>query len=511
MQGMGSINEPPPSGFSNPMEEPEATGSPPIKPAEKKARAEEEARLVIAEKKISAEARTTAREAAKARVKAEKEAWVATAKAKAEARAAAEAKLPEGARAWAAAEAKRKIAAEANAKEDAKIAAVAKVKVEEEARARAEAEAKFNTATETKAAEEVRMTETRAAGTSKSNVRKEAGAKAGKEAKLKTGVETKAKRKARLRAAKTARKKALALAAAAKEKKENGARVSTHAKAAGHKAAKKQKPAKISANCVWFYTCEGDRLGPVTLEELRVMATDSSLDPRLDMVWKQTMDAWKPAGQIDGLFERPSVPAEATGNAAAWAEKKPLPSQRQTYRTLMGKNADWPGARRRSFLLITPIILFAWQFALAAASPFLTKQFGEVLITGILPVASLIPLVVLVYFGLRRLANVGMSRWWYLAIFAPILNLWVGYRCFACPPGYAYHKKMDGPGFALALLYFFIVLLGTLLLTDSIARRSGSHNEQALRTHFREAIHAASSPNTKTGAVAKATGLLSDF
>ncbi|MEO7098907.1 MAG: GYF domain-containing protein [Luteolibacter sp.] len=265
----------------------------------------------------------------------------------------------------------------------------------------------------------------------------------------------------------------------------------------------------MSANCVWFYTCEGERLGPVTFEELRTMTTDSSLDPRLDMVWKQPMDAWKPAGQIDGLFERPSVPTEAKGNAAARAEKKRPTSHQQTYRTLMGKNANWPGARRRSFLLVTPMILFAWQFALAAASPFLIKQFGQILMTGILPLASLVPLVAVIYFGLRRLANVGMSRWWYLAVFAPILNLWVGYRCFACPPGYAYHKKMDGPGFALALLYFFILLTGTLLLTDSLARLSGSHNGEALRMHFRDAIDTASSP--KTRATAKATGLLSDF
>jgi hypothetical protein len=61
-----------------------------------------------------------------------------------------------------------------------------------------------------------------------------------------------------------------------------------------------------------------------------------------------------------------------------------------------------------------------------------------------------VPWVALAYFWMKRLVNLGMSRVWLLEILAPVLNLWVSYRCFACPPGYAYHKKLDGTGIALA-------------------------------------------------------------
>ena len=74
--------------------------------------------------------------------------------------------------------------------------------------------------------------------------------------------------------------------------------------------------------------------------------------------------------------------------------------------------------------------------------------------------------MVLVHFWLRRLVNLGMSRWWYLAVFAPVVNLWVAYRCFACPPGYASHKKMDFPGILIAVIYWFVMLAGALMLAS---------------------------------------------
>ena len=90
---------------------------------------------------------------------------------------------------------------------------------------------------------------------------------------------------------------------------------------------------------------------------------------------------------------------------------------------------------------------------MAAASPYLMKHAGQVPMEKILYAAVFLPVLIWIHFGLRRLVNLGMSRLWFLALFAPFLNLWVGYRCFVCPPGYAYHKKLDGPGVVLAILY----------------------------------------------------------
>ena len=154
------------------------------------------------------------------------------------------------------------------------------------------------------------------------------------------------------------------------------------------------------------------------------------------------------------------------------------------------KVTNWPGARRRIFLAVCLVFPFAWGFALSALGPFLGIRFGKNLMGTILPFAEYVPLLVLLYFGAKRLANLGMSRWWCLAAFMPILNLWLGFRCFACPPGYARYRKMDGPGIALAILYWLVILSGILILA-SVASAfldtlSGVELQQQLREVFRK-------------------------
>lgn len=312
--------------------------------------------------------------------------------------------------------------------------AMKKAEAEEETRVKAAEEAKLRAAAEANIATEFDTVE--------------------EEEEARVAAEAKAAEDARVAAEK------IKAAAAAIAKAES--------EAAEAKTGKKQKRPSVPTKNVWFYTCEGDRLGPVSFEELRDMASATSLNPRLDMVWKQGMDEWKPAGQIDGLFERRSVPAGTKETLAPSADPFPPPPLQNSL-AVMGKNAVWPGARRRSFLLASLVFPFAWAFALSAISPFLDNQFGKNLMETILSVAAFAPLVVLVYFGLKRLRNLGMSRWWGLAFFAPILNIWVGFRCFACPAGYAYHKKMDGPGIALAILYSLMILLIVLILAALIA------------------------------------------
>jgi hypothetical protein len=237
----------------------------------------------------------------------------------------------------------------------------------------------------------------------------------------------------------------------------NGTAITAHGiESIGSLLGPKTRHFLASTRRVWHYTCEGDRVGPVSFEELKKRAASSLLDPRLDRVWKKGMDEWTPAGRIDGLFERlngqpktrdsgakPTVPLQAT--------------QRLTQRLIHPKTRTefaWPGARRRSLFLATMVFPLVWKHSLLAVSPILIKQFGIILMAKILPLAALVPLGVAIHFGLKRLTNLGMSRWWMLAVCIPGLNLWLGYRCFACPPGFACHKKWDGPGIALAAVYW---------------------------------------------------------
>ncbi|RYD42959.1 MAG: DUF4339 domain-containing protein, partial [Verrucomicrobiaceae bacterium] len=255
------------------------------------------------------------------------------------------------------------------------------------------------------------------------------------------------------------------------------------------KPAKQKKASGAEAKAIWFYTSEGERLGPVSFDELRTMASESSLDPRLDLVWKKEMAEWKPAGQIDGLFQRTSVPAQTKESKTLPADSFQAPKKKA--KVVVARGESWPGARRRSLLLVTLVFPFIWHYLLTAASPLLTRQFGPLLIGKILPLATFLPLVVVVWFVMKRLVNLGMSRLWCLAIFAPFLNLWVGYRCLVCPPGYAYQKKLDGPGVALAALYWLAVIPCILLFLAVMALLSDSISSPSLQEHARDALRIA--------------------
>ena len=163
----------------------------------------------------------------------------------------------------------------------------------------------------------------------------------------------------------------------------------------------------------------------------------------------------------------------------------------------MGKNTGWPGARRRSFLLVHLLFPTLWGIALGFASPLLTKQFGLELMNVILPVAAFVPVVVIIVFILKRLQNLGMSRSWFFAVFAPFLNIWLGFRCFACPAGYAYHKKMDGIGIVLGILY----ALGVLILLAAIgmiaALFMGAIDDPEFQKQIREIIQSATSTKAR--------------
>jgi hypothetical protein len=56
----------------------------------------------------------------------------------------------------------------------------------------------------------------------------------------------------------------------------------------------------------WYYAHDGEQKGPVPVSELRRLADDGNFDPQSDLVWREGMDDWKPAGtvaELKGAFE----------------------------------------------------------------------------------------------------------------------------------------------------------------------------------------------------------------
>jgi hypothetical protein len=237
----------------------------------------------------------------------------------------------------------------------------------------------------------------------------------------------------------------------------------------------------------WFYSRDGVQLGPVTLEELSRVAQSGGIHPRQDLVWRNGMSNWVPAGEIDGLFER-RVPATQP------AESQAVPS-RNPYTTpgaelIFEAPSAWPGARRRGYIFGAVILPFLIGIGLGIAD-----SVGVILDPYVrIALEWVIPMVVGFYFTLQRFPNLGMSRWWTLGYLVPILNVWVGYRQFACPAGYAIHKKLDGAGIALAILYWLVVLALIGLFVFLVLILIGVSGDAEMRTLFEDALREATQP-----------------
>ena len=240
----------------------------------------------------------------------------------------------------------------------------------------------------------------------------------------------------------------------------------------------------------WFYSRGGEKTGPVALSVLQIKAAEGSLNPRHDLVWTQGMAEWKPAGEIEGLFERRAVAEPPEIPASPYQ-----PPAQESVTDPSGQPADWPGARRRSYLVANLVVPFVISLGAALGTPFLQQQFGPEGADRVLLGAVILPALIAIYFTIQRLANLGMSRWWFFGNFVPILNLWLGFRCFACPGGYAFHKKLDGIGIFLAIVYWLVVAIAVLVIAAFIAVMAGALGDPALRDQIQEIMrNAAAAP-----------------
>jgi uncharacterized membrane protein YhaH (DUF805 family) len=251
----------------------------------------------------------------------------------------------------------------------------------------------------------------------------------------------------------------------------------------------------------WFYAHNGEKGGPVGFSDLQGMAKEGKLHPRLDLIWAKGMDRWQPAGEIQGLFERqPPVVAPvaaeqkvvpqktATAVPPAKAAAEPYVAPEEDFNDPASGEVAMPGARRRSYLFFLIVFPVLWLALTVAVATSMNGKVGQetlaLVVSGMLVLPGLVGLVI----SILRLVNVGMSGWWLLGNLVPVLNLWVGYRCFACPSGYAIHKKMDAAGIILAILYWLMMLAGIVALVSLVAIIFGHMGPPELREQIVDTI-----------------------
>lgn len=244
----------------------------------------------------------------------------------------------------------------------------------------------------------------------------------------------------------------------------------------------------------WFYSHEGERLGPVTMGDLQIRAKDGGLNPRLDMVWTQGMAEWKLCGDIEGLFDRTSGLKMKEPSAAPALPQRPQP-QTQTQTPIPSFDTErkalpteWPGARRLVFIFSVLILPFMLERGIKNVTERFQEQLGSDMSGWIVLGGTILTVLLIVHASLERLVNLGMSRWWFFGNFVPFLDLWIWFRCFACPSGYAYHKKLDVAGILLAILYFVTLVLFVIAVAAGIAIALGYIGTPEMRQQIQDAV-----------------------
>ena len=117
----------------------------------------------------------------------------------------------------------------------------------------------------------------------------------------------------------------------------------------------------------WYFAKNGQRVGPVGIEEIKRMFSAGQLDPAKDLVWNPRMTDWLPAGQV----------AELSGQAPPVIRPEAVGEQPFAYQTATGDLAEIePGTE--------PIIPTA---CLKRAFDLTMKNIGPILIVVIIWVA----------------------------------------------------------------------------------------------------------------------------
>jgi hypothetical protein len=229
----------------------------------------------------------------------------------------------------------------------------------------------------------------------------------------------------------------------------------------------------------WFFSSGGERFGPVGFDYLLELAQRGGLDPRNDLVWSTCLNDWEPAGEVEGLFERRAVRKDE-----ASLESSNSLAQTGDYTATPIPKARFQGAGRVGYVMGTVVIpllmVVGWQFAVPLMIPYAPETYAGLMPLVVWPLAGFLALIT----SLNRFQNLGMSRWWVLGFAIPVINLWLGFRCLACPVGYAVRKKLDGMGKLVAVLYWVAILGGVGLMAAGMVGAFGELKDSGVISDF---------------------------
>lgn len=198
----------------------------------------------------------------------------------------------------------------------------------------------------------------------------------------------------------------------------------------------------------------------MTPEQIKALAAAGHLDPVGTHVWCEGMEDWKTLAESGLLSGAASLPAPQV--PAPVAGRRYLASELINDGT--GREIRYPGYGRLRYFLtnlgitvvfyaILAVMFFAVFNSSGGQGAGTGFVLGFVLLSGIMMVVSL-------YVAYQRVKNLGMSGWALLWTLVPFMNLWIGWRMFACPAGYDAHRTLDTPAKVISGIVVGLFALG---------------------------------------------------
>jgi uncharacterized membrane protein YhaH (DUF805 family) len=221
----------------------------------------------------------------------------------------------------------------------------------------------------------------------------------------------------------------------------------------------------------WFILHDGERFGPYTVEELKQGVEAKEINPRIDMAWKEGLADWIPAGEVEGLFEKKVSAENKEEKKESKKEKKESKSADTAFSefeygddgpTGSDEEVEWIGISRFGYFFFCFIFPALWWVGGFYGLTKLAGVIGEEILPIVIAFVAFLPFLIVIIATVKRFQNLAMSGFWFFGLFTPLI-IWLYYRLFACPPGYAEHKRLGALGWFLAIIYW-LPFVGTIFL-----------------------------------------------
>lgn len=156
------------------------------------------------------------------------------------------------------------------------------------------------------------------------------------------------------------------------------------------------------------------------------------------------------------------APAASPGGGTLKVDPYRAPANFEIGPSFQTDQLEYPGIGRLAYFLLQMGVTVVTYALLFIGIRFSAGSGVEgIALVGM--VAIILGGIIGLYLGVKRVQNLGMSGWAILWSFVPIMSIWIGWRMYACPPGYEYHRALDTAGKILTWTMVGLIILAVVV------------------------------------------------